>query len=57
MKIKVFKGTDGQWYFTLVADNGEPLATSEGHKNHADVSQVLNRYFPTWQTETESFSA
>lgn len=51
MKIQVFKGNDQQWYFTIVADNGEPLATSEAHKNRVDVLDVVARYFKDWTVE------
>lgn len=27
----VFKGADGQWYYKIVAPNGQVLATSEGY--------------------------
>ena len=30
-KFKYKKGTDGQWYFRLVAGNGEIVATGEGY--------------------------
>ncbi len=31
-KFTVFKGKDGQFYFRLVARNGEPILASEGYK-------------------------
>jgi hypothetical protein len=47
--VELFKGEDGQFYFRLIAVNGEPLATSEGHKNRADVLAVVLTYFvPSW---------
>lgn len=27
----VFRGADGQWYYKIVAANGQVLATSEGY--------------------------
>ena len=30
------------WYFTLVGDNGETIATSETHEHHGDVVDVIN---------------
>ncbi len=34
-KFKIKEGTDGQLYFTLVARNGEVIATSEGYTTKA----------------------
>ena len=30
-KFEIFKGKDGQYYFRLIANNGEVVATSEGY--------------------------
>lgn len=30
--IEFFQGNDGQYYFNVVAKNGQVLATSEGYK-------------------------
>lgn len=51
MKVSVFQGKDGQWYFSLVAPNGETIATSEGHKNRVDVLELVAKYFSTWKVE------
>lgn len=32
-KFKLFEGTDGNWYFSLHAGNGEIIATSEGYSS------------------------
>jgi uncharacterized protein YegP (UPF0339 family) len=40
---------NNEWYFTLYGANGETIAHSEGHKNEADVSDVVIRYFPGWE--------
>lgn len=32
-KFELFEGTDGQWYFNLLAGNGEVIATSEGYRS------------------------
>jgi uncharacterized protein YegP (UPF0339 family) len=37
MRADVFRGEDGQWYFRIVAENGEPVAHSEGYKNQKDA--------------------
>jgi len=31
--FKIFKGKDRQFYFTLIAPNGEPVCQSEGYKS------------------------
>lgn len=30
-KFQIFKGTNGQYYFRLKAENGETIAVSEGY--------------------------
>ena len=55
MKIKIHKSSDDQFYFTIVASNGEPLATSETYttkenckhtaaliKNDAMMAEVID---------------
>ena len=32
--FRVFKGEDEQWYFSLVAANGEVVASGEGYASH-----------------------
>jgi uncharacterized protein YegP (UPF0339 family) len=32
MKIELWKGLDGQWYWHIVGRNGQVMATSEGYK-------------------------
>jgi len=34
---RVFEGSDGQWYATVYGGNGEPIATTEGHKDRRDA--------------------
>lgn len=36
MKIEIFKSTSGQWYFHIIATNGEIVASSEGYRNKTD---------------------
>ena len=31
MKYKLWQNRGGEWYWTLVAKNGEPIASSEGY--------------------------
>lgn len=35
----------GEWYLRLKGANGETLATTEGHKNRVDVTDVWYTYF------------
>ena len=34
---KIFQGKDGDWYFNILADNGQVMATSEGYTRHRDA--------------------
>ena len=31
-KIEIFKAQNGEFYFRIIAENGEPIAISEGYK-------------------------
>ena len=37
-----------QWYFRLLADNGEIVAQSEGYTSKQSATDVLKRYFRDW---------
>lgn len=41
MKIKVFKGMDGQWYWHILASNGKKMCQSEGYKKKATLLKTL----------------
>lgn len=34
---KIFQGKDGDWYFNILAENGQVMATSEGYTRHRDA--------------------
>lgn len=36
---KVFQGKDGQWYYSILGENGEVMATSEGYTRHRDATR------------------
>lgn len=39
---KVFRsGTDSQWYFEVVAANGEIISASEGYENKGDAVDIV----------------
>ena len=45
----LFKGEDGQYYFNLVAPNGETIATSEGYERKAGAEngiRAVKEYAP-----------
>ena len=58
-KFEIFEGhpvtsetseiQEKQWYFRLVAHNGETLCVSEGHQNHSDVVALHTDYFVQWE--------
>ncbi len=42
MKIKIIKSKrTGQWYFRIIAKNGEKVAHSEGYKNKKDCMKTV----------------
>jgi uncharacterized protein YegP (UPF0339 family) len=41
-KFATFTGNDGQFYFTYIGKNGEPMATSEGYKTKAARTRAAN---------------
>jgi len=51
--LRVFRGTDGDVYFSVMGWNHEPTSTSEGHKNRGDVADLLERYYPEWPIDNE----
>lgn len=40
-RFVVFQGADGQWYWQLVAPNGEITAQSEGYTREADARRAI----------------
>ncbi len=54
-KFKVFQsGTDSQWYWHLVAPNGEIIAQSEGYKQKQsalDTIEKVQEYAPVAPVE------
>lgn len=36
-----FQGKDNQWYFNLVAANGEVVSQSEGYETHASALEGI----------------
>jgi uncharacterized protein YegP (UPF0339 family) len=41
-KFTIFTGKDGQFYFRLVARNGEPILASEGYTNKSGCVNGIN---------------
>ena len=40
LRARIFKDKAGEWRFTILARNGEPIATSEGYANRADAERT-----------------
>jgi uncharacterized protein YegP (UPF0339 family) len=40
MRIELFKGEDGKWYFRFIAANNEIVATSEAYTNKVDAQDT-----------------
>lgn len=53
-KIEWFvSGITGEFYFRIVADNGETIAASEGYVHIRDMFDTINEYFGTWKVVEE----
>lgn len=39
------------YYFTLVGNNGEPIAQSEQYTQKHNATEVLRKYFPTFEVQ------
>lgn len=39
------------YYFTLIGDNGEPVAQSEQYAQKHSVTEVLRKYFPSFDVK------
>lgn len=45
---------DEYFYFTLVGNNGEPIAQSEQYTQKHNVTELLRKYFPTFEVHDET---
>jgi uncharacterized protein YegP (UPF0339 family) len=47
MKLTVYRSNhDGDWYVRTVADNGEILSTTEGHRRRIDAVDIARKLAP-----------
>lgn len=59
-KFAIFKGTNGNYYFHLKADNGEIVLSSEGYlaksscQNGIDSVKDNSRYYSQYEKKTSS---
>jgi uncharacterized protein YegP (UPF0339 family) len=42
-QFEIFKGNDKQWYWRLIARNGEIVCQSEGYKRKDSVVKAIKR--------------
>jgi hypothetical protein len=40
-----------RYYFRLVGDNGEQIASSEAYTQKHNVTEVLDKYFSSWEVK------
>lgn len=45
-EVKLFADAKGEWRFTAVAQNREPVSTSEGYKSKQSARDEAARLFP-----------
>ena len=53
----LFKGEDGQYYFNLVAPNGEPIASSEGYEAKSGAEngiRAVREYAPAAEIDDKT---
>lgn len=43
---ELFQGADEQWYFRILAANGEQIAASEGYTRKDDARDTLLTHWP-----------
>lgn len=53
-QAELFTNETGDWFLRLRADNGEILATTEGHANKQDVIDVRDKYFWSFAVPNEA---
>ena len=44
MKIELFKGKDGQWYWRVRASNGQIFCTSEGYVSYGNAERAAESF-------------
>lgn len=44
--VELFRGADGDWYFTVRAGNGEAISQSEGYSRKDDALDTLAGHYP-----------
>lgn len=42
MKVRIFKGEDGLWYWHILAKNGKKMCGSEGYKKKSSIINTVN---------------
>jgi uncharacterized protein YegP (UPF0339 family) len=47
--ITLFRDTEGQWRFRIEADNGEPIAQSEGYVRRIDALDTAKKLAPDYR--------
>lgn len=45
-RAELFQGKDDQFFFRIVAPNGEVIAQSEGYSRKSDARETLEKHYP-----------
>ena len=53
MKIKYWKAANRQWWFHVVAANGEIVAQSEGYKRKKDCIDTIKLFNMTYEEKKD----
>jgi uncharacterized protein YegP (UPF0339 family) len=51
MKAVLFRGKNDDWYFRIIADNGEQLAMSEGYRRKIDAQKTAEQFVDEIEVE------
>jgi len=54
VKLEVYEGVDGEWYWRRIAGNGEIVAEGEGYTRKADATEGAKLNFPDDTIKEES---
>jgi uncharacterized protein YegP (UPF0339 family) len=48
-RFEIFEGSDGQWYWRIVHNNGQTICTSEGYQRMSSAEHSIMSFLVTCQ--------
>jgi uncharacterized protein YegP (UPF0339 family) len=46
-RFEIFEGSDGQWYWRIVHNNGQTICTSEGYEQRSSAEDTITGFLTT----------